>query len=331
MTELSRRQILAGAAAAGAATALTPYLRMPAHAAAPAAGKQVAGLYRYKVGTIEVTVITDGMRDAPLGNLIKNAPVEQVNAALQAAYLPKDKFPFVFNPSLVNTGSKLVMIDTGLGPAIYAQSKGAGGQTHANLAAAGIDRKSIDAVIISHFHPDHINGLLNADNTPAFPNAEVMVPETEWAYWMDDGNMSKAAGTPLEGNHKNVRRVFGPLAKNITKYQDKKELIPGITAMFTPGHTPGHTSHIISSGSQSVVVQADVTNHPALFVRNPGWHAAFDMDANVAEATRRKLYDRLASDKTRLQGFHFPFPSNGYVEKDGGGYRLVPAPWNPIL
>lgn len=330
MTELTRRHILTGAATATAAVALVPHLHKSAHAATPPAGKQVPGLYRYKVGTIEVTVVTDGMREAPLGSLIKNAKTEDVNAALQAAYLPKDKFPFVFNPSLVNTGSKLVMIDTGLGPAVYAQSKGAGGQTHTNLAAAGIDRGTIDVVIISHFHPDHINGLVNADNTPAFPNATVLVPAGEWAFWMDDAKMGSAP-EGLKGNFANCRRVFGPLAKQIEKYEDKKEIVPGITAMFTPGHTPGHTSHIIASGLESVVIQADVTNHPALFVRNPGWHAVFDMDAAKAEDTRRKLYDRLAADKTRLQGFHFPFPSNGYVEKDGGGYRLVPAPWNPVL
>ena len=115
MTGLTRRTVLTGAALAGAAGTLAPIA--PARAAAPPAGKQAAGVYRYKVGDIEVTAVTDGMRDAPLGTLVKNAPAEQVNAALQAAYLPKDKFPFIFTPIVVNTGTKLVMIDTGLGPA----------------------------------------------------------------------------------------------------------------------------------------------------------------------------------------------------------------------
>jgi glyoxylase-like metal-dependent hydrolase (beta-lactamase superfamily II) len=328
MTALSRRRFLTGAALAGAAGTLAP--AAPAVAAAPPVARQAPGIYRYKVGSIEVTVVTDGMRDAPLGSLVKNASADQVNAALQAAYLPKDKFPFVFTPIVVNTGPKLVMIDTGLGPATFAQSKGTAGQAHSNLEAAGIDRKAIDAVIISHFHGDHINGLLNADNTPAFPNAEVMVPEPEWAYWMDDAKMSNAP-EGLKGNFANVRRVFGPLAGKVTRYGDKKELVPGITSTFTHGHTPGHSSHIIASGSESVMVQADVSNHPALFVRNPGWHAAFDMDAAMAEAGRRRLYDQLASDKMRLQGFHFPFPANGYVEKDGNGYRYTPAPWHPVI
>ena len=328
MTALTRRTVLTGAALAGAAGALAPLA--PARAAAPPAGKQAAGVYRYKVGTIEVTAVTDGMRDAPLGTLVKNASAEQINTALQAAYLPKDKFPFIFTPIVVNTGAKLVMIDTGLGPATFEQSKGTAGQAHANLAAAGIDRNAIDAVIISHFHGDHINGLLNADNSPAFPNAEVMVPEPEWAFWMDDAKMSSAP-EGLKGNFANCRRVFGPLAAKVTKYGDKKELVAGVTSMFTHGHTPGHSSHVISSGSDSVLVQADVSNHPALFVRNPGWHAVFDMDAAMAEAGRRKLYDQLAADKMRMQGFHFPFPAVGYIEKDGSGYRYTAAPWSPVV
>jgi glyoxylase-like metal-dependent hydrolase (beta-lactamase superfamily II) len=327
MTELTRRTLLAGAAVAGAAAHTFAPLTS-ARAAAPTAGKQVPGIYRYKVGAIEVTAVTDGMRDAPLGQLVRNAPADQVNAALQAAYLPKDKSPFIFTPVVVNTGSKLVMIDTGLGPATFAQSNGTAGQAHSNMAAAGIDRGAIDMVIISHFHGDHINGLLNADGTPAFPNAEITVPETEWAFWTDE---SKLTNDALKGNGANVKRVFGPLAAKLTKYGDKKELVPGITAMATPGHTPGHHSHVISSGSESAVVQADVSNHPALFVRNPGWHAAFDMDAAVAEATRRKLYDQLAADKMRMQGFHFPFPATGYIEKDGAGYRYTAAPWNPLI
>ena len=325
MTALTRRTVLTGAALA-TASAIAPLAS--ARAAAPAVGKQNAGFYRYKVGSFEVTAVTDGMRDAPLGQFVPKVPTEQVNAALQAAYLPKDKFPFIFTPIVVNTGSKLVMIDTGLGPATFDQSKGTAGQAHSNLAAAGIDRKAVDVVIISHFHGDHINGLLNADNTPAFPNAEVMVPEPEWAFWADD---SKLTTDGWKANGANVKRVFGPLGAKVTKYGDKKELVPGITSMFTHGHTPGHSSHVISSGSDTLLVQADVSNHPALFVRNPGWHAAFDMDAALAETNRRKLYDQLAADKMRMQGFHFPFPAVGYIEKDGQGYRYTPAPWNPVV
>lgn len=328
MTGFTRRSAL-GAAVAAAAAPLLPSIK--AQAAAPPLAKQVPGVYRYKVGDIEVTVVTDGGRTVPLPDtLVKNATKDQVNAALQAAFFEKDKFSFFFNPVVINTGAKLVALDSGNGAAAFEQSKGAVGQYHANLAAAGIDAKNIDIVAISHFHGDHIGGLVTADGKPAFPNAEVMVPVAEWAYWMDDGNMSRAPDA-LKNNFNNVRRVFGALQGKVTQYEGGKEIAPGVKSLATPGHTPGHTSHIVSSGSQSVMIQADVTNLPQLFARNPGWHAAFDMDGPKAEETRRKLYDQLAADRMIVQGYHYTFPAAAYIEKDGSGYRPNPIPWQPVL
>ena len=292
------------------------------------------GWYRYKVGSVEVTAVTDGARTFPLAdNYVKNATKDQVNAAIVGMYMEKDKVTAPFTPVAVNTGSKLVVIDTGLGPAQYEQSKGAVGQFHTNLAASGIDRNTVDTVIITHFHGDHINGLLTGDNKAAFPNAEIMVPAAEWKYWSDDGNMSKAAaGSPLEGNFKNVRRVFGALGNKVTQYEPDKELIPGITSVATYGHTPGHTSFLVTSGSAKVLVQADLTaSLGVLFVRNPGWHAAFDMDGGMAEQSRRKTYDMAATEKLLIQGFHFPFPALAYIEKSGTGYREIPVPWSPTI
>ena len=330
MTQLTRRAVLAGAAAA---TALSPFAtNSPAQAAAPLASKQAPGWYRYKVGSIEITVATDGARVNPLTDtFIRNVPKEETNKALEAMYLEKDKIVVPYTPIAVNTGSKLVVIDTGLGGALYEQSKGAVGQFQTNLAAAGIDAKAVDTVIISHFHGDHINGLITADNKPAFPNAEVMVPAGEWKFWNDDGEMSKATGNALvEGNFKNVKRVFGALGSKVTQYEPGKEVAPGITSLATHGHTPGHVSHIIASGNAKVMVQADVTNVP-LFVQNPSWVIQFDMDGAAAEATRRKFYDMLAAEKMMVQGFHYPFPSVGHIEKAGSGYRVVPVPWNPTI
>jgi len=330
MTQLTRRAVLAGAAAA---TALSPFAtNSPAQAAAPLASKQAPGWYRYKVGSIEITVATDGARANPLTDtFIRNVPKEETNKALEAMYLEKDKIVVPYTPIAVNTGSKLVVIDTGLGGALYEQSKGAVGQFQNNLAAAGIDAKAVDTVIISHFHGDHINGLITADNKPAFPNAEVMVPAGEWKFWNDDGEMSKATGNALvEGNFKNVKRVFGALGNKVTQYEPGKEVAPGITSLATHGHTPGHVSHIISSGNAKLMVQADVTNVP-LFVQNPSWVIQFDMDGAAAEATRRKFYDMLAAEKMMVQGFHYPFPSVGHIEKAGSGYRVIPVPWNPTI
>jgi glyoxylase-like metal-dependent hydrolase (beta-lactamase superfamily II) len=304
----------------------------PAQAAAPLAGKQAPGWYRYKVGSIEITAVTDGARSNPLTDtFIRNVKKDDVNKVLEANHMEKDKITVPYTPIVVNTGSKLVVIDSGLGPALYEQSKGVVGQFQTNLAAAGIDRNAVDAVIISHFHGDHINGVLTADNKPAFPNAEILVPAGEWKFWNDDGEMSKATGNAIvEGNFKNVKRVFGALGNKVTQYEVGKEIAPGITSVATHGHTPGHVSHVVSSGNAKVMVQADVTNVP-LFVQNPGWFIQFDMDGAAAEATRRKFYDMLVAEKMMVQGFHYPFPSVGYVEKAGSGYRVVPVPWNPTI
>ena len=220
----------------------------------------------------------------------------------------------------------------GNGAAAFASSKGNVGQFGANMAAAGFDPNAVDIVVISHFHGDHINGLLTADNKPAFPKAEVLVPAAEWKYFMDDGEMSRAPEGRLQTVFKNARRVFeAGLNKKVTPYEWGKEVAPGLTAMETIGHTPGHTSYVLASGSDKVFIQSDVTNLPALFVANPGWHLMFDQDPALAEKTRRRVYDMVVADKMRVQGFHYPFPANGFVEKDGNGYRLIPAPWNPVI
>jgi glyoxylase-like metal-dependent hydrolase (beta-lactamase superfamily II) len=119
--------------------------------------------------------------------------------------------------------------------------------------------------------------------------------------------------------------------KKVTPYDWNKEVAPGITAVATVGHTPGHTSYVLSSGSDKVYLQSDVTNHPDLFVRNPGWHAFFDQDPKQAETTRRAVYDMVVAEKLMVQGFHYPFPGLGHIEKDGTNYRLIPAPWNPAI
>ena len=330
MSQLSRRALLAGVAGAAALAPITA--RSPVLAAAPAAGKQAPGFYRYKIGTYEVTVITDGAVTFPLADtFVGNAKQEEVSKALEAAYMPPDKVTIHFAPIVVNTGSKLVLIDTGNGEKSLTDSKGQTGHLLTNMRAAGIDPGAIDAVVISHFHGDHVNGLLGADDKPAFAKAEIMVPTTEWKFWMDDGEMSRAPKGRMEGLFKNNRRVFDAFGRKVTPYEWNKDVAPGIQAVATVGHTPGHTSYVVSSGSDKVYVQSDVTNHPGLFARNPGWHAFFDQDAVKAEETRRKVYDMIVAEKLLIQGFHYPFPGLAHVEKDGAGYRAIPVAWNPVL
>ena len=328
MTQLTRRSALLGTAAAALAPALAS---MPARAAAPAIGKQNAGFYRYKVGTHEVTVVTDGANRFRFPDaFVVNKNRDEVNAAWAALYGEKDQMVVPYSPIVVNTGSKLVVIDTGTSEANFERTKGAAGQFHSNLKASGINPDQVDTVIISHFHGDHINGLLDKDNKLAFPKAEVLVPAPEWKYFMDDTEMAKQTTDRMKGVFAGLRKVFDALGRKVTQYEAGKEVAPGITSVATHGHTPGHMSFVIAQGNSKVFVQSDVTNIP-LFVRNPGWHLMFDQDAQMAEATRRKTYDMLVAEKMMVQGFHYPFPALAHIEKSGSGYREIAVPWSPVL
>ena len=230
MAYLTRRHVLAGAAAT---IALSGEARLSTAAAqAPAAG---SGFHRTKVGDIEVTALFDGARRGKLtASPTRSATLEQFQDALSADNLPRDEIASVFHPLAIRSGGKLILIDTGNGP----RSVQAGtGQMLANFSAAGFDPKQVDMVIISHFHGDHIGGLVTAEGAPAFPNAEIRVPLDEWNYWLDDVNMNKAAeGSNLRNAHGNVRRVFGAIpGKNLTKFESGKEVAPGITSLANSG------------------------------------------------------------------------------------------------
>lgn len=324
--ELNRRTLLATASAATAAAVIPLATSTKAQAQTSTPGGQAPAFYRYKIGNFQITSVNDGVNRFPLPDtFVQNVKKEEVQAALSAAYLPTDIMTIWFNPTLVTNGSNHVLIDTGLG-----EPKGPIGHTRPNLVAAGVDPKSIGTVIISHFHGDHINGIRNGAGELNFPSAEILVPEAEWAFWMSDDNMNKAPDA-MKGAFGNVRRVFKGLEDKVKKYEAGKEIAPGITSVATPGHTPGHMSFVVANGNDRVFVQSDVTNNPHLFVNNPHWHVQFDMNAQEAEATRRKVFDMVAADKLLVAGFHFPFPATGHIEKDGNGYRLVPTNWNPAL
>ena len=300
MTGLTRRHILTTAAAAGA---LAPYVPT-AQGAAPLGGRQAPSFYRCKVGEFEITVVNDGARAIPLpAQFVRNVPNEQVLAAAEAAYMPKGSIVAPFNPIVVNTGA----------------------------GCRRLRSKAIDIVLISHMHGDHILGLKTPDGALAFPNAEIKVPAVDWAFWMNDDNMSRAPEGFVKISFGFNRKIFSNLADKVTRYEWGREVAPGISAVDTSGHTPGHTSFVIASGSAQLFFQGDVSNVPDLFLRNPDWQVMFDQEPEKAVATRRRVYDMASTDKLLVSGYHFPFPGLGYIEKAGSGYRLVPAAWNPVI
>lgn len=321
MPESTRRDLVHGAFAGAAALGLGGGAR----AAAPSDYPKTPGFYRMRLGTCEVTVVNDGARSFPMPDrFVRNVPRDEALGAAQAASMPPGQVTVPFNPTLINTGSKLILIDTGNGPVPGAPV----GQLTTNLAAAGIRPEDIDMVLLSHLHPDHTNGLKTTDGSLAFPRAEIRAAAPDWAFWMTDANMARAADPVTQAYFANTRRVLADLKDRIGTFAWGEEVAPGITALAAPGHTPGHTAFAVASGSARLLIQSDVTNIPAFFLVHPDWHVMYDYDADQAQATRHRFYDMASAERVRVVGYHFPFPSLGHVERNGPGYRLVPISWN---
>jgi glyoxylase-like metal-dependent hydrolase (beta-lactamase superfamily II) len=322
MNQLTRREVIFSAAATAAAFGLNGRLSFLGVAHAQTATER--GFHRYSIGSIEVTALYDGIWEkAHDPNFIKGVSVDETKAALAAAGLPIDFVPLPFTPNLVKTGSQAVLIDTGTG----GQTGGPkAGLFMKHLAAAGVDPGSINHILISHFHPDHISGLMTKapENKAVFPNATVYVGAIEYKFWMDPAVIDKLpeARRPLA---KRVQEMFPLMKDKVQLFEGDKEIVPGIRPIDSWGHSPGHTSFHVSSGNDQLIVLGDVVTVPALFARNPSWHAVVDQDAPMAEATRRKLLDRAVADKTTVTGYHFPFPAAGKIAKDGNGYVFVAA------
>ena len=329
-TDLSRRELFAAgaiamtAAAAIDTTGLSPIGAAVAQTAAAVA--QAPGFYKFKIGDITCTAINDGFAMRPLEGFVRNAELADVQKALAAAFLPTNALPIPFTTLVLQTGGKLVLLDTGNGDSGAPTT----GRWMTNFRAAGFDPNDVSTIIFSHFQGDHINGFRLKDGTAQFPNAEVHLPAAEWSFWMDDARASTAPDA-MKAAFANVRRVFSPIAKDVKQFADGASPIAGVTAISTHGHTPGHTAFRIASGSASMLFVADLTNHPALFVRNPDWSAVFDMDAEMARASRRRILDMAAADKSQVSFYHAPFPATGFITKVGNGFEMVPVQWTPAI
>ena len=320
MHQVSRRSFLTASASAGVAFA------MPAGAGAPLAGAQGPGVYRLKLGSYLLTALFDGIWYLPIDDkFVRNASGAEVNQALAAAFLPPSILPISFTALMVNTGNKLVLIDTGTA----GQVADTAGSMLDNLKVAGVDPKAIDTILISHFHPDHIDGLKTKDGIKVFPNAEILVPEPEWAFWMDDANMGPAQGA-VKRYFLNARRIFDDIAKEVRRFKPGDEVAPGIVSVPAFGHTPGHTAFAIHSDNQSMLAMSDTVRNPYLFARYPDWQPSFDMDGPQAVTARRQMLDRVVADRMLVEAYHFPFPACGHMVKTATGYELVPVEWQPL-
>ncbi len=323
---IDRRLAMLAIAGAVAAPGLwRPGLAQPsAPAAAPT---QAPGFYRFRVGGFTVTTVHDGFFARPLEGFVRNAPLDQVQAAAAAAFLPTDRQVIPFTITFVQRGDTLAVFDAGNG---VTPAGATNGRMIANMAAAGIDPARVTHVIHSHFHGDHVNGLLTAEGGRAFPNAAVLVPEPEWAWWTTEANQTRSPEMQ-RGNFANVTRRFAPYQGAVTPFRPGAEVIPGITSIAAPGHTPGHTIFRVADGDAQMMFLADLTNRPEIMMANPDWQIVFDFDGDMAAATRRRVLDMVATDRIRVTGYHYPFPANGFVARQGNGFRFVPAHWSPVV
>ncbi len=303
---LSRRGLFAAGAAMTMATALRPG---SAAAAAPMMGAGAAPYSRFRVGGFEVTTILAGTRTVanPQEIFGMNATPEDFAAASEAAFLPTDKAQFFFTPTVVNTGTELVLFDAGL------SAEG----TAAALAAAGYAPDQIDVVVITHMHGDHIGGLAS-DAGVTFANARYVTGAAEHNHWSARGDETFTA-------------KVAPLNEKMTMIDDGGAVVSGITGMAAFGHTPGHMVYIVESEGQRLAITADTANHFAWSLARPDWEVRFDADKAAAAATRRQVFGMIAADRIPFVGYHMPFPALGYVEAAGDGFRYVPASYQMIM
>lgn len=319
MHVFSRRNLVASAGLAAAFGLVSRVTFVaPAHAQkTPAPAKP---FHKYKVGSFECTAVYDGIWEKPHDPaFFKNASVDEVKAAMRAAGLTDEFVSIPFTPLVVNTGRDLVLFDAGTG----GQVQPTAGKLLGTMKEAGIDPAKITKVMISHFHPDHIFGLMEkGTNAQTFPNAEIVVSAAEYKFWTDPAVIEKLpeARRPLANR---IQATF-PAWKNVRQVGGEAEVSPGIRSLATPGHTPGHIAFHIASGGAQMIFSGDAFYQPALSLKTPQWHGAFDQDGPLAEKSRRALADRIVADKVMVSGYHFPWPGAGALAKDGAGYALVP-------
>ena len=304
MTQFTRRTLLAATAAAVAARAL------PAFAAAP---------HSFKHGAFDVTVVSDGHLVLPISFLAANAPPDERAALLKAAGQTGDQYQSPTNVTLIRSGSDLILVDMGSGDRFMPTA----GKLWDNLKTAGIDKGTITKVIFTHGHPDHLWGAVDELDDLVTPDATFYVSAREWDFWNGDDAMR---GLPAEraGFVTGARRNYAAIKGKVKMVKPGDDVVSGLSIVDTPGHTQGHVS-LALAGGDGLIVGGDTLTHPLISFEHPEWRPAADHVPEQAADTRRKLLDRLVADKSKLIGFHLPYPGVGTVERKGNAWRFVPA------
>ncbi len=313
MTITRRNGLILGAGALAA-----PFVMRgaPALAKAEMLGVSRPDHMRFKHGDFEVTTIFDGavQFDGPHPIFGENQFPDDVAKLVKAHNLSAEKMEVGFTTTIVNTGKELVLFDTGNDPT----KRPTAGKTRAHMAKAGYAPEDVDIVVLTHFHGDHIGGLM-VDGKPAFPNARYVTMANEYDHWIGRENALVLS---------NVK----PFAEKMTFIKGGQDVVSGITAIDASGHTPGHSIYHVESGDARVLITSDTANHFVASLERPDWHVRFDMDKEAAAATRRRVFGMLAADGIPFIGYHMPYPALGFVKENGsGGFKYTPASYQMFI
>jgi glyoxylase-like metal-dependent hydrolase (beta-lactamase superfamily II) len=283
--------------------------------------QQIPGVYHRKIGDIVVTAISDGYLDGSM-DVMRNVDLERAHQLLRDAFRPARRTNV--NAFLIHSRGRIAIVDTGSGNYLLPTA----GFVQRSLASAGIDPKSIDTVLLTHMHPDHSAGLTDMSNGQRlFPNAELVMHENEPKHWFDDGAMAKADERSAKLYFQAGREQVAPYKARTRLFSQQSEVFPGVTAVPSVGHTPGHTAYLVASGKDQLMIWGDTVHVPEVQTAFPEAGMAFDTDLAAAAAARKRMFDRVATDGVLIAGMHLHFPAFSHLARHGDAYRLYPEAW----
>lgn len=323
---LNRRAIMLSAVT-GVSSLVVPAIGGSSSAmaqAAPALGGN-SGCYRFRVGDIQATVLSDGVIGGPPRVYASDAPETELQEVLRRAFLATDHMTLNLNTLLIETGGQRILIEAGAGKTMGPN----GGRLFENLAAIGLGPADINVIVVSHTHPDHVGNLRTADGGRAFPRATVFAPKADWDFFVRTDPDLSYMPVPQDFRVRfaaAIKNSLEPVRNNVTLYEAGAEIVPGLTTIEASGHTPGMATFLVHSGNDQLLLTADLAYHPVINVDRP-WVPGPDRDKETALASRRRIFDRAAVDRIPVLGFHFPFPGLGRLLKTDGAYAWVPANW----